>query len=129
MYHVFLHGDRISTSVLDGVINGHQSLIAVYAPLPCTQYARDFYIGQWLRDAQLELEKALKGSLDAPDYPMDCLVLDQEAVPAISSSAIALQQAEVKKDVLHSFTDPKALASLKYVSHIMCRVTCTHFYH
>lgn len=50
---------------------------------------------------------------------MDSLVLDQEAVPAISSSAIALQQAEVKKEVLHSFTDPKALASLKYVSHNM----------
>lgn len=86
---------------------------------PACAYARDFYIGQWLRDAQLDLEKALKGSLDPPDFPMDSLVLDQEAVPAISSSAIALQQAEVKKEVLHSFTDPKALASLKHLEGVL----------
>lgn len=79
-------------------------------PLPPLQYARDFYIGQWLRDSQLELEKALRGNADSPTDPM---ILDEGDDPAISSSAIILQQAEVKKEMLHSLMETKTLTRLK----------------
>ena len=77
------------------------------------QYARDFYIGQWLQDTQVELEKVLKGSPHSPTSPSDPLSLDHDAVPAISQSASILQQAEVKKDMLHSLMEAKTLNSLR----------------
>ena len=83
----------------------------VYYPcLSPSQYARDFYIGQWLRDSQLELEKALQGPSDAST---DLLALEDGDDPEISSSAVALQQAEVKKEMLHSLMDAKTLTKLK----------------
>ena len=75
-----------------------------------SQYARDFYIGQWLRDSQLELEKALQGN---PDSPTDPMTLDEGDDPGISSSAVILQQAEVKKEMLHSLMEAKTLTRLK----------------
>ena len=75
-----------------------------YLSLFSSQYARDFYIGQWLRDSQLELEKALQGPSDAST---DLLALEDGEDPEISSSAVALQQAEVKKEMLHSLMDTK----------------------
>lgn len=80
---------------------------------PPPQFARDFYIGQWLRDTQLELEKVLKGSADSPTFPMDILSMDQGNAPVISSSAVALQQAEVKKEMLHSLMEQKGFSSLR----------------
>ena len=81
-----------------------------YLCLSPSQYARDFYIGQWLRDSQLELEKALQGPSDAST---DLLALEDGEDPEISSSAVALQQAEVKKEMLHSLMDAKTLTKLK----------------
>ena len=83
-----------------------------YLSLFSSQYARDFYIGQWLRDSQLELEKALQGPSDAST---DLLALEDGEDPEISSSAVALQQAEVKKEMLHSLMDTKTLTKLKLV--------------
>ena len=74
------------------------------------QYSRDFYIGQWLRDTQLELEKAMKEAGEE----MDPITTDGNGdVPAISSSAAALQQAEVKKETLHSLIGTKNQSELK----------------
>ena len=76
------------------------------------QYSRDFYLGQWLRDTQLELEKVMKGS----EEDMDTLTLEERGdAPVISSSAVALQQAEVKKDMLHSLICPKNQSEIKLV--------------
>lgn len=74
------------------------------------QYSRDFYLGQWLRDTQLELEKAMKDTGEE----MDPITTDRNGdVPAISSSAAALQQAELKKEILHSLIGPKNQSELK----------------
>lgn len=88
----------------------HSLPLSTLPSLPPSQYAKDFYIGQWLRDTDVELEKAMKGSTNA----IDDLSLEDN-VPAISSSAVALQQAEVKKGMLHSLISSKAQASLKSV--------------
>ena len=73
----------------------------------------------------MELEKAMKGSTNA----IDDLNLEDN-VPAISSSAVALQQAEVKKGMLHSLISSKAQASLKSVGtatqHTHCVMSSPH---
>ena len=74
------------------------------------QFSRDFYLGQWLRDTQLELEKALKETGEE----MDPITSDRNGdVPAITSSAAALQQAELKKETLHSLIGPRNQSELK----------------
>ena len=89
---------------------------SVSSPVVCVclhvQYSRDFYLGQWLRDTQLELEKVMRGS----EEDMDTLTLEERGdAPVISSSAVALQQAEVKKDMLHSLICPKNQSDIKLV--------------
>jgi cohesin loading factor subunit SCC2 len=83
---------------------------------PSCAYSRDFYIGQWLRDTQLELEKAMKEAGEE----MDPITTDGNGdVPAISSSAAALQQAEVKKETLHSLIGTKNQSELKHLEGVL----------
>lgn len=100
----------------------HRSLLCrkPLSPSPCTppvvvfllQYSRDFYLGQWLRDTQVELEKAMKETGE----DMDSLTAENNGdIPVISSSAVALQQAELKKDILHSLIGPKSQSEIKSV--------------
>ena len=77
------------------------------------QYARDFYLGQWLRDTQVELEKALKGG--GEDGPMETLGLEEEELPVASLSAAALQQAQLKTEMLHALMDPKNHRMVRWV--------------
>ena len=84
------------------------------------QFARDFYIGQWLYDTQLDLEKALKDNPQSPTAQAeDSALLDDEDVPAISSSAVILQQSEFKKEKIQSLLDPKTIAELKSMEGIL----------
>lgn len=83
------------------------------------QFARDFYIGQWLYDTQLDLEKALKDNPQSPTAQADVHVLDDEDAPAISSSAVILQQSEFKKEKIQSLLDPKTIAELKSMEGIL----------
>ena len=80
-----------------------------------SQYARDFYLGQWLQDTQVELEKALKGDSVEPAFASDAVATDDGDVPGISESATVLQQAEDKKEMLYSLMDIKTLQSLRSV--------------
>ena len=60
----------------------------------------------------MELEKALKS--DASD--MDNVSLEGDGgTPVISSSATALQQAETKKEILHSLITTKSHSTFKCV--------------
>ncbi len=86
----------------------------VLPPPLLSQYAKDFYLGQWLQDMQVELEKALRNSPVSSNFPSDPLALDNGGAPGISQSASVLQLAEAKKDVLHSLMDPAALRSLRW---------------
>lgn len=85
------------------------------------QFARDFYIGQWLYDSQLDLEKALKDGPHSPISQADDLSVqdDHEKMLAVSSSAAILQQSEIKKDMIQSLLDPKTLAALKSIEGIL----------
>ena len=101
-----------AVSIVELIVSHFMHVSTCACILSPSQYARDFYIGQWLRDSQLELEKALQGPSDAST---DLLALDEGEDPEISSSAVALQQAEVKKEMLHSLMDAKTLTKLKLV--------------
>lgn len=61
----------------------------------------------------MELEKALKGSDEAGAQPSDALYLEEDDLPVVSSSAVALQQTEVKKEMLHTLMDPKQHAVIR----------------
>ena len=95
--------------------------------LPCTyththmyQFARDFYIGQWLYDTQLDLEKALKDNPQSPTAQAENNLLDDhDDIPTISSSAVILQQSEFKKEKIQSLLDPKAESELKSMGGIL----------
>ncbi len=81
------------------------------------QYARDFYIGQWLYDAHLELDRVLK---ENPSSPLEALNEDfPDATGEISSSGIALQQSELKKDTILSFLDSKKMTSFKGLGSVL----------
>ena len=85
------------------------------------QFARDFYIGQWLYDTQLDLEKALKDNPQSPTAQAEDNVLldDHDDIPAISSSAVILQQSEFKKEKIQSLLDPKTVSELKSMERIL----------
>lgn len=68
------------------------------------QYARDFYLGQWLRDCQQEMERVLTGSSSQPEFPIDPIGLDGLPVPE-TDQATALQDAEQRKQFLHSMLE------------------------
>lgn len=75
----------------------------------CLQYARDFYTGQWLRDNQVELERALQGpALHSTSLQSDPLLMDdeEERDTELNSSAQAMHQAEKNKDFLLSLLKP-----------------------
>ena len=89
------------------------------------QYARDFYIGQWLYDTHMELDRALK---DNPTSPTATMSLDHHFQDldgegggeiGISSSGIALQHSEIKKDAILSFLDSKKHSSFKQLAGIL----------
>lgn len=84
------------------------------------QYARDFYIGQWLYDAHLELDRVLKENPTSPTSGLNSDAFNEDLNSAvISSSDIALQQSEIKKDTILSFLDSKKLASFKQLEGIL----------
>ena len=85
------------------------------------QFARDFYIGQWLYDTQLDLEKALKDNPQSPTAQAEdsALLDDHDDIPAISSSAVILQQSEFKKEKIQSLLDPKTISELKSMEGIL----------
>ena len=91
------------------------------APVCTPQFARDFYIGQWLYDIQLDLEKALKDNPQSPTAQIDDLnVLDDcDASVKVSSSAVVLQQSESKKDMILTLLDPKYSSVLKTMEGIL----------
>ena len=58
----------------------------------------------------MELERAMKETGE----DMDSLTAEKNGdIPVISSSAVALQQAELKKDILHSLIGPKSQSEIK----------------
>lgn len=93
----------------------------MYASL-VLQYGRDFYIGQWLYDTHLELDKALK---DNPTSPMAILTSDTlnedgtELNGGVSTSGLALQHSEMKKDTILSFLDSKKQSSFKKLEGVL----------
>lgn len=96
----------------------------IYGSCTCScihQFARDFYIGQWLYDTQLDLEKALKDNPQSPTaQPDDLTLLDgHKDIPALSSSAVILQRSEFKKGAIQSLLDPKTVAGLKSMEGIL----------
>ena len=65
----------------------------------------------------MELERAMKETAE----DMDSLTAENNGdVPIMSSSAAALQQAELKKDILHSLIGPKSHSEIKSVSTLSC---------
>ena len=62
------------------------------------QFARDFYIGQWLYDSHLELEKLLKDRSSSPTAQLSFRDLADEVGAEESSSNSAVQQCELKKE-------------------------------
>ena len=59
----------------------------------------------------MELEKAMK---DTGEEDLDTLNTEKNGdSPLISSSAVALQQAELKRDILHSLIGPKSKSDMK----------------
>ncbi len=61
----------------------------------------------------MELEKALRNSPVSSAFPADPLSLGNGDAPGISQSASVLQQAEAKKDMLHSLMNPATVQSLR----------------
>ena len=85
-------------------------LIVVYS----LQFARDFYIGQWLYDIHIELERVLKENPTSPTLNFEPYSGALEGVEGgISSSGIALQQSELKKSLILSFLDSRKMSSFK----------------
>lgn len=75
------------------------------------QYARDFYIAQWIYDSRVELEKLLKEPATEDD--MDILQ------PDVTNTAVALQQSEGKMSTLRSLLDPKKRNRLKALEGVL----------
>ena len=87
-------------------------LLYMYSSI--SQYAKDFYIAQWIYDTQVELEKVLKDpSLSTLD-DIDPLESHME----VSSSDLALQQSEMKSDMLRSLLGKKR-SSLKALESVL----------
>ena len=98
----------------------HQ-IITLHSHTHAHQFARDFYIGQWLYDTQLDLEKALKENPQSPLSKADdlCVLDDHQNVLAVTPSAVMLQQSEAKKEVIQSLLYPKTISSLKNMEGIL----------
>lgn len=75
------------------------------------QYARDFYIAQWIYDNQVELERLLK----EPAIEDDLDAFE----PEITNTAMALQQSEGKVAALRSLLDPKKRNRLKVLESVL----------
>lgn len=69
----------------------------------------------------MDLEKALKDNPQSPTAQTDDFagLDDQEDIPAISSSAVVLQQSEAKKELIQSLLDPKTISTLKNMEGIL----------
>ncbi len=72
------------------------------------QYARDFYIAQWIYDGQVELEKLLKEPSTEDDLE-----------PETTNTALALQQSEDKVATLRSLLDPRKKNRLKVLEGVL----------
>ena len=88
------------------------TLILTSSPPPLSQYARDFYIAQWIYDSQVELEKLLKDPSTIDD-------LDAIDTAEITNSAMAMQQSETKISMLRSLLNPKKRNSLKRLEGVL----------
>lgn len=86
------------------------------------QYGRDFYIGQWLYDAHTELDRALKENPASPTAILNSKAFDEDGADhndGVSSSGLALQQSEMKKNTILSFLDSKKQSSFKQLEGIL----------
>lgn len=86
-------------------------MLYVYVSLFYMQYARDFYIAQWIYDSQVELERLLK----EPAIEDDLDAFE----PEITNTAMALQQSEGKVAALRSLLDPKKRNRLKVLESVL----------
>ena len=69
------------------------------------QYARYFYLGQWLRDNQLEIERLFQQSSDSHNNTDTGLDDDDDRMVA-SPSVQLLHQAEVTKEFIMNLMKP-----------------------
>ena len=67
----------------------------------------------------MELEKALKDNPTSPTAAMSLEEDYQDLAGGISSSAIALQQSEMKKEAILSFLDSKKHSSFKQLANVL----------
>ena len=78
------------------------------SPPPPPQFAKEFYIGQWLHDVQTELERVMKGASPAGG---DLLAMEEG-----EEEGAHVQEAELKKEALVSLIQPGGLASEEVLS-------------
>eukprot|EP00731_Ephydatia_muelleri_P018474 Em0011g514a len=91
---------------------------------PACGYARDFYLGQWLRDCQQEMERVLTGSSSQPEFPIDPIGLDGIPPPE-TDRATALQDAEQRQQFLHSMLERTELDIKQLEDVLDDRSACT----
>lgn len=96
------------------------SVLALYHAFLSLQYARNFYLGQWLRDNMTEMEKGLRSSPPGSPssrtnnaFPDPLLLSVRDAnedgvLPSLSPSAQLVHQAEQTKEFLLSLVEPMA---------------------
>ena len=71
-------------------------------------------------DTQLDLEKALKDNPPSPTAKDDlCVLDDHDKVLAGTSSAVILQQAETKMEMIRSLLSPTTISALKNMEGIL----------
>ena len=93
------------------------SLPSLPPPSP-SQYAKGFYIGQWLHDNQTELEKILQSASSsspshAHSFP-DMGGAEEDEYGQLDSTGKAVHQAEKIKDFLLNLMKPMSTSVIRY---------------
>lgn len=98
--HSFTHSLNHSLTYLLTHLLTH-SLINKYVMLSLFQFAKKFYIAQWIRDAQIEKERAMRNPSDLPSDIMDGL---NTSIPL---GADSIQKSEEVIQKLHEIMDDR----------------------
>ena len=87
-------------------------------PLSPSQYAKGFYIGQWLHDNQTELEKVLQSASSsspshAHSFP-DMGGAEEDEYGQLDTTGKAVHQAEKIKDFMLNLMKPMSTSVIRY---------------
>jgi hypothetical protein len=72
------------------------------------QFAKKFYIAQWIRDAQIEIERAIRNPSDLPSDTLEGLN------HSFGVGAQSIQKSEEEKEFLHDLLDDR-VSNLRFV--------------